>query len=182
MNRLVKEWGESYICHMEPWKKISGFDYEVNESGEVKRGNRILKPYIGNGYYKYDLYQNSKRLKCYAHRLVLSSFMGKCFFKGAVCNHKDGNKLNNHYTNLEWVTYSENSKHAYRVLGRKCPHRPSGSKSCHARAILQLDMNGNIIRRHGAVIEAIKEFGICVERCLSGKNKTAYGFKWVYAD
>ena len=167
---------------METWKKIAGFDYEVNESGEVRRNGKTLKPHITNGYYKHDLYRGAVRTKAYAHRLVLYAFMGKCFFRGAVCNHKDGDRLNNHYTNLEWVTYSENNEHAYRVLGRKCPHRPSGSKSCHARAILQLDLNGRIIKRYGAIVEAISDFGICVERALRGKNKTAYGYKWAYAN
>ena len=34
-------------------------------------------------------------------------------------NHKDGNKDNNHVSNLEWSSHSDNLKHAYRVLDRE---------------------------------------------------------------
>lgn len=47
------------------------------------------------------------------HRAVLCTYSN--FIKNMIINHKDGNKLNNNINNLEWVTYSENSKHAYNM-------------------------------------------------------------------
>ena len=52
----------------------------------------------------------SKNLNRYIHRLVAQTFLNT---KEKECvNHIDGNKHNNHYSNLEWVTFKENSQHA----------------------------------------------------------------------
>jgi hypothetical protein len=47
------------------------------------------------------------------HRLVCLAFYGLPEGDKNIVNHKDGNKQNNHYTNLEWCTYSLNNQHAY---------------------------------------------------------------------
>ena len=49
------------------------------------------------------------------HRLVMETF---CRERDSDCviNHIDGNKCNNHISNLEWVSHSQNSKHAH-LLG-----------------------------------------------------------------
>ena len=47
------------------------------------------------------------------HRLISLTFIPKPSDKHVWVNHKDGNKLNNHPSNLEWTTISENIKHAF---------------------------------------------------------------------
>lgn len=102
-------------------KKIEGFpNYFLTEDGDVisfKKDKGInwrkLKPGIlNNGYLFVHLCKNGKHFNKTIHRLVALTFVPNPEYKSCV-NHIDGNKLNNHYTNLEWVTASENSKHAW---------------------------------------------------------------------
>lgn len=57
--------------------------------------------------------KNGRYTKVLVHRLVAYNFIKSVDDKKFVVNHIDGCKVNNYYKNLEWVTYSENSKHAY---------------------------------------------------------------------
>lgn len=114
------------------WKLINGFDdrYSVNKIGEVKRHERIIKhrdrkcfvkeiilkpKNPKNRYIYYNLVNDKgKQEAYYAHRLVAEYFVDKVDGKNII-NHKDGNKINNNYLNLEWCTYSENTLHAIRL-------------------------------------------------------------------
>ena len=64
------------------------------------------------GYKKVELVKNGQRKSIRVHRLVAQAFIPNPENKLEV-NHIDGNKTNNHVENLEWVTSSENTIHAY---------------------------------------------------------------------
>lgn len=67
-----------------------------------------------HGYLSIGLHRNKIRKFFLIHRLVAESFIGLCP-KGREVNHIDGDKANNYVCNLEYVTRSENHKHAYKI-------------------------------------------------------------------
>ena len=97
-------------------KQINGYNnYYIYDNGDVLNisTNKILKGSIGeNGYKYYRLSKDNNKTMFYAHRLVAEHFLENPNSLPIV-NHKDGNKLNNQLSNLEWVSYSENTKHAH---------------------------------------------------------------------
>lgn len=97
-------------------KFIKYENYDIYEDGKVYSHftNKFLKGEITKqGYLQYTLFVNSKPKRIKAHQLVASAFIQKPLSEEAlIVNHIDGNKLNNHYTNLEWTTYYGNNLHA----------------------------------------------------------------------
>lgn len=97
-------------------KQINGYNnYYIYDNGDVLNisTNKILKGSIGeNGYKYYRLSKDNNKTMFYAHRLVAEHFLENPNSLQVV-NHKDGNKLNNQLSNLEWVSCSENVKHAH---------------------------------------------------------------------
>lgn len=88
-------------------------NYEVFDDGRVFSNfrHKFLKGEIVQGYIQYTLYIDKKIQRIKAHRLVALLFLeNKDNFP--CVNHKDGNKLNNSVTNLEWCTYEYNNYHA----------------------------------------------------------------------
>ena len=115
----------------EIWKPIINFEgrYEVSNHGRVKSLRRIdcnnrplpeiyLKfSYDKDGYIKIVLSKDGAKKRYSMHRLVSLHFIPNIENKPQT-NHKDGIKTNNHYSNLEWATASENVRHGFRSLGR----------------------------------------------------------------
>ena len=104
---------------MEVWKPITDYEgiYEVSNWGNVRNanGDHISTHKNSKGYLRVDLYKNGTRTHKRVNRLVAEAFVSNPFNLPQV-NHIDGNKLNNSYTNLEWVTDEENKAHRNRML------------------------------------------------------------------
>jgi hypothetical protein len=88
----------------------------INTStNKILKGNNTTQGYLTIDTYPFGY--NGKHVRLYIHRLVALKYVplpsGFTHDKFDV-NHKDGNKQNNHYTNLEWATRQENVLHAYR--------------------------------------------------------------------
>lgn len=86
--------------------------YFVSDNGKVfgQRGNVLTPAIDGGGYYHISLHKNKQSTTVKIHHIVTEAFWGP---KGGLhVNHKDGNKLNNNLSNLEYVTPSENKIHA----------------------------------------------------------------------
>lgn len=105
---------------MEVFRKIEGYNgrYEISNHGTVisNYGSRKeLKGHITNGYNQVQLTLRGVSKWFLVHRLVAEAFLPNAHTKEAV-NHIDGDRLNNHYTNLEWCTLVENYNHAANCL------------------------------------------------------------------
>jgi hypothetical protein len=73
---------------------------------------RWINGYNINGYIMVSVsVNNGCKEREYAHRMVAMLYVPNPNNYKSV-NHKDGNKKNNHVSNLEWVTYKENTAHA----------------------------------------------------------------------
>ena len=113
----------------------------------------------GRGYVKADLWKDGKHTQTYRHRLVAQAFIGD--IAGKEINHIDGDKKNNHVSNLEIVTKSENEKHSREILGNLC--KPIFSINYHTLEIKEYPS-----------IEATENDGFnagSVYRCVYGKQQ-----------
>lgn len=198
---------------MENWLKVKGFEglYEVSDLGRVRsldrnikqlnNGTECIRFYKGklltlkkekNGYFTVHLRNReiSKHLK--VHRLVAQAFIDNPKQKPLV-NHKNGVKVDNRASNLEWCTAKENSQHALNnnlhnpVItdnARKssvdkcsketiCLETEQIFKSAYEAAIWLNDFKFNNTKKVQTVSARIRN-------CRNGSRKTAYGYHFKF--
>lgn len=169
------------------WKDIKGYEglYQVSDDGRVRRfyangRTKELKNRPSANYYTVSLCKKCIKKTCAVHRLVAETFLVRPEGTTEV-NHKDGNKLNNHVDNLEWVTQKRNKEHAINELG----HNPFGKPPRKVNCIDPL--TDRLVAEYKSVTDAAKSVGKMSARApitmvCQGYQQTAYGYKWEYAE
>jgi hypothetical protein len=138
-----------------------------------------------DGYLRIVLSDKGISKAFYVHRIVAIHFIENNDELKTQVNHKDGNKKNNHYSNLEWSTPKENIRHAYKTGLSDISRNIEFGKS-KAKSILQIDISTNkVVREWYSITEASIELGVhmtAIQRCCKGKAKTSCGYKWKYKE
>lgn len=181
----------------EIWKDVIGYEglYQVSDTGNMrsisyhgKKKIKLLKLYAStHEYYVVSAHKDKIQSRMHVHREVAKCFCANPLNKPEV-NHKNGVRTDNRADNLEWVTRSENNKHAYDFLGKTGPWQGKrGSDNPKSIPVLQFTLNGEFINKYPNAVIAEMETGIfqasirAVCRMDYG-NKTAGGYLWKYEE
>ena len=126
-----------WIEDIEEWRDVddpavcSGM-YEVSSWGRIRNKNTdmIVNGSLSKKYMSVNLKSSFGNGCCSRHinRLVAMAFVKGASMSRCIVNHINGNKLYNVAKNLEWVTYSENVRHAF-LCGLNIPCRGEESVS-----------------------------------------------------
>lgn len=95
--------------------------YRIEEDGSIFsfRKQKYLKSSFNTAGYLFVCLTTDEKPRFFAvHRIVATKYLGECPPK-LETSHKDGDKLNNHYTNLEYISHSANILKSYREHGRE---------------------------------------------------------------
>lgn len=181
----------------EIWKDVEGYEglYQVSDLGRIKslgnnklRKERILKQQKNTKkYYKVTLSKNATNKQMLISRLVAMAFIPNPENKRTV-NHKKGIITDNRASQLEWMTYSENHIHAFRVLGRKWNSIVIEKINESKIRVVKTDQYGHILKIYPSTQSVKKDGydqGYISKACnsiMSVKNPNkAYGFYWKFA-
>ncbi|QOY37060.1 HNH endonuclease [Anaerobacillus isosaccharinicus] len=180
------------------WRDVSGYEgfYQINNIGQIYscHSNKILTNYVSSdGYLRVNLSVRGKVKIKMVHVLVAQTFIPN-EKELPVVNHIDGNKLNPNVNNLEWVTHSENTRHAFEIGLAK----PSEKSREHARKVaakngakttskpvIQYTVDGDKVAEFPSIKAACRATGAndgYMSMVCRRKKQTAGGFVWRYKD
>ena len=159
---------------MDKWKPLDGCNnnYEVSKDGQVRlaANHQVKVQHVDKwGYLYLSLRENKKDKYRFIHRLVALCFIPNPENKPEV-NHIDGNKLNNHVSNLEWATSQENENHAL-DSGLITPRKP----------VIGIHKDTGQQRLFRSVADAARTTGESeagISGCVNGRQKSTQNYLW----
>ncbi len=162
----------------EEWKQIQEADrYLISSAGRVYSliTRKFIKPYDnGNKYLCVRLSTYTGSHKFFVHILVTKAFIDNPDNLPQV-NHKDGNKANPIYTNLEWVTQTTNQFHAVTTGLQK------SRKGLFGKEVQQFTLSGQFIHVYPSYKEAARNVmvsSVAIRSAAEGYTSQAGGFLW----
>lgn len=143
--------------------------YQVSNFGNVRSLGRVIttkngwtmkKPAMNlkirvdkDGYSICTIYKNGRK-DFKVHRLVMIAFTG---IIGETVNHIDGNKKNNHVSNLEWCSQTENNRHALRTKLREPKYGLKSPRALDKEKVIKIK---NMLSGKISTIKIAKEVGV----------------------
>ncbi|MGL5575243.1 MAG: hypothetical protein ACRDCW_06815 [Sarcina sp.] len=166
-------------------RQIPGFPgYYITTCGRIfsvksKTIKEMKKKTTQAGYETINFYHAGKQHTIFVHKLVCITYMERPIDpKYNQINHKNGDKLMNSVPNLEWCTAQQNSIHAYATGLSKTEKEEYSVKGINLhdkKDILMFQSCADAERHFGRDPRSTKG----VNRTIRGKQKSAYGYKWV---
>ena len=155
-------------------------DYKISNFGRVfsKKKNTFINGRPNTqGYYQVGLRDVNCENTVWVliHRLVAEYFVPNLVM-GTQINHKDQNKSNNRWSNLEWCDPKDNINHGTRTI-----RATESYKRNRNFIICQYDLDGNLIAEYNTPKDAALAVGgrtDSIRWALDGKLKTSYGYSW----
>lgn len=181
---------------IELWRDIRGYEgiYQVSNLGRVKSLNHIIILKNGKqrlsrgkilkleksqfGYLRAQLVVANHHKKVAVHRLVAQAFLPNPFHFTQV-NHRDENKENNNFFNLEWCSRKYNDD--YGTRNQRISRTMINGKT--SKKVAQYSLDGELIKVWKSAAEAGRH-GFNqphITDCCTGKRNQHVGYIWKYA-
>ncbi len=116
----------------ELWKAVIGFEdrYEVSNLGRLRNAQGLMLKLQSDkdGYQIYTMSKKGIKWTTKIHRLVQAQFSFRPYNYPFGINHKDDNKTNNCFSNLEYLTAKQNAQHAVANGLMPCGEKSTSAK------------------------------------------------------
>ncbi|GAF76189.1 unnamed protein product [marine sediment metagenome] len=154
--------------------------YEISNIGRVKslaktwyvgvgkkrtKPETILKPVLNkNGYLTVVLCDNRKRKTCLVHHLVFDHYCDEQREgREKQVDHRDANKINNYYKNLQIITQRRNVSKGFQQSGRELPTGATLHKQTN-KYMSRIRINGE--NKHLGLFKTAEEASVVYQKAL----------------